>query len=165
MPHDRDGRLLSVGDLVNVPCRVKAIHDTEQFCNVDLETRQPMYPDTYLCMLTLNAKQVVKADPPPEPPAASGENERGVWCDACRAYYGPGFPAHFVNDGKVHRMAALPAPETPQPGITDPEAPQGWQYPHLHRCSDCTNEHWDRMPKADEPHAGDCICADCGYGL
>jgi hypothetical protein len=60
MPHDRDGQELKVGDLVNVPCRVKAIHLTEDYCNVDLEVRHPMPPAQTINTLALNAKQVVK---------------------------------------------------------------------------------------------------------
>ena len=60
MPHDRDGKLLSVGDEVLVPCRIKTIHDTEGYCNVDLETLQPMYPGDTRSLVVLNAKQVVK---------------------------------------------------------------------------------------------------------
>lgn len=60
MPHDRDGRLLSVGDTVNVPCRIKEIHNTEEYCNVTLETSQPMYPGNDRSSVVLNAKQVVK---------------------------------------------------------------------------------------------------------
>ena len=61
MPHDKNGNLLSVGDTVNVSCRIKAIHDTEGYCNVDLETLQPMYPSDNKSFLVLNAKQVLKS--------------------------------------------------------------------------------------------------------
>jgi hypothetical protein len=61
MPHDRDGKPLNVGDQVLVPARVKEIHMAEEFCNVSLETSQPMYPSNNRTTLTLNAKQVVKA--------------------------------------------------------------------------------------------------------
>ena len=60
MPHDRDGKELKVGDHVLVPCYVKEIHITEEFCNVGLATAQPMYPGTYPSSLSLNSKQVVK---------------------------------------------------------------------------------------------------------
>ena len=59
MPHDRDGKLLGVGDSVLVPARITAIHDTEEYCNVTLETSQPMYPSNDRSQLNLNAKQVV----------------------------------------------------------------------------------------------------------
>lgn len=69
MPHDRDGRVLSVGDDVLVPCHVKELHMTEEFCNVTLETSQPMYPSENRSGIVLNAKQVVKgvAGEPLEP--------------------------------------------------------------------------------------------------
>lgn len=62
MPHDRDGRLLNVGDHVLVPCNIKEIHITEEYCNVNLETSQPMYPGTHKSSLCLNSKQVVKQE-------------------------------------------------------------------------------------------------------
>jgi len=62
MPHDRDGKLLNVGDTVLVPCIVKEIHSTEEYCNINLETCQPMYPGTYRSSVVLNAKQVVKQE-------------------------------------------------------------------------------------------------------
>lgn len=62
MPHDRDGTLLKVGNTVMVPARVKEIHDTEEYCNVTLETLQPMYPGNSYSTIVLNAKQVVHAD-------------------------------------------------------------------------------------------------------
>jgi hypothetical protein len=60
MPHDNRGEILSVGDVVLVPCRVKAIHLTEEYCNVDLETKETMYPSAIPTKLTLNSRQVVK---------------------------------------------------------------------------------------------------------
>lgn len=60
MPHDRDGKQISVGDTVWVPCIVRTIHDGEGYCNVDLETLQPMPPTNNRTELTLNAKQVLK---------------------------------------------------------------------------------------------------------
>ncbi len=62
MPHDRDGQVLVVGDVVHVPARVKALHLTEDYCNVDLETLEPMPPGDGTNSMSLNAKQVVKAD-------------------------------------------------------------------------------------------------------
>lgn len=60
MPHDRDGTELRVGHIVMVPARVKEIHQTEDYCNVTLETCQDMYPTRERSILNLNAKQVVK---------------------------------------------------------------------------------------------------------
>ncbi len=58
MPHDKDGAELRVGDTVNIPCRVKAIHVTEDYCNVDLETLLEMPPTGHHSALTLNSRQV-----------------------------------------------------------------------------------------------------------
>lgn len=60
MPHDRDGEVLSVGDTVYVPVKITAIHLTEDYCNVNLETLQPMPPSHTRTELHLNAKQVIK---------------------------------------------------------------------------------------------------------
>jgi hypothetical protein len=59
MPHDRDGELLKVGDEVNIPCRVKEIQMTEEFCNCTLESNQPMYPGNNRSSFVVNTKQVV----------------------------------------------------------------------------------------------------------
>lgn len=58
MPHDRNGKVLQVGDLVMVPCQIKEIHLTEEFCNVTLATSLPMYPSQAPSTLTLNSRQV-----------------------------------------------------------------------------------------------------------
>lgn len=59
MPHDRDGKLLHVGDLVLVPCRIKSITQEELYCNATLETRHPMPPYENPTTITLNARQIV----------------------------------------------------------------------------------------------------------
>lgn len=58
MPHDLSGNELKVGDRVLIPCRIKALHLTEEYCNLDLETIQPMYPGDKLNNFTLNSKQI-----------------------------------------------------------------------------------------------------------
>lgn len=60
MPHDRRGTELQVGDIVMVPCRIKAIHLTEDYCNVDLETKLAMPPLNTVTALTLNSRQTDK---------------------------------------------------------------------------------------------------------
>lgn len=60
MPHDKRGEELKVGDVVQVPCIIKAIHLTEDFCNVDLETTLTMPPYNKTTALTLNSRQTVK---------------------------------------------------------------------------------------------------------
>ena len=64
MPHDRDGRVVRVGASVHVPARVVRVDETEQYCNLVLETSQPMWPGTHRTTLTLNAKQVVVQETP-----------------------------------------------------------------------------------------------------
>lgn len=61
MPHDSRGTELKVGDTVMVPCVVKAIHLTEDYCNVDLETKLTMPPlHTGQMAITLNSRQTIK---------------------------------------------------------------------------------------------------------
>lgn len=61
MPHDKNGVELKVGDIVNVACRIKEIHLTEDFCNVSLEVVERMPPQRTVSILTLNSKQTIKA--------------------------------------------------------------------------------------------------------
>lgn len=60
MPHDKRGDELKVGDTVMVPCKVKAIHLTEDYCNVDLVTKEKMPPLETTTSITLNSRQVIK---------------------------------------------------------------------------------------------------------
>jgi hypothetical protein len=60
MPHDKRGEELHVGDIVMVPCRVRAIHLTADYCNVDLETKEGMPPRMETVPLTLNSRQTIK---------------------------------------------------------------------------------------------------------
>lgn len=60
MPHDKRGEELKVGDRVLVPCVIKAIHLTEDYCNVDLETSLTMPPICTPTKVTLNSRQTVK---------------------------------------------------------------------------------------------------------
>jgi hypothetical protein len=60
MPHDKRGTELQVGDIVMVPCRIKAIHLTEDYCNVDLETQLTMPPSHAKSQLSLNSRQTIK---------------------------------------------------------------------------------------------------------
>ncbi len=63
MPHDANGQLLEVGDLVNLPARVVAIHTDGPYCNLDIELVHPMpaYPDQKARYSALNPRQVEKA--------------------------------------------------------------------------------------------------------
>jgi hypothetical protein len=63
MPHDRDGNLLEIGDFVYIPCIVKSISLTEDYCNLTLETTIPMPPENkYTNTYTLNTKQIIKVN-------------------------------------------------------------------------------------------------------
>lgn len=59
MPHDMGGKLIEVGDVVHIPCRVKSIQMTEEYCNLSVETIQFMPPYTTPTTVTLNTKQVI----------------------------------------------------------------------------------------------------------
>lgn len=62
MPHDKNGELLQVGDIVTVECKVKDVYETEGggYCNLTAETIEPMYPTVFPTTITFNARQVVK---------------------------------------------------------------------------------------------------------
>jgi hypothetical protein len=60
MPHDRKGNLLSVGDHVIIEAGVTQVQAGEEYCNVTLQTIEPMYPGNSKSTLTLNAKQVTR---------------------------------------------------------------------------------------------------------
>src|SRR5262245_58240094 len=62
MPHDALGTLLKDGDLVNVPCVAVHVYAGQEYCNVALETVQPMFPGTNKSSISLNAKQVYAVD-------------------------------------------------------------------------------------------------------
>jgi hypothetical protein len=58
MPHDIEGRIVNVGDLVRIDCIVKRVELGEDYCNVTLETISEMYPSGTATTITLNARQV-----------------------------------------------------------------------------------------------------------
>jgi hypothetical protein len=60
MPHDRDGAPLKVGDEVTIPAVVTSISPGADYCNLSVETVEPMFPGDSKTTVTLNAKQVVK---------------------------------------------------------------------------------------------------------
>jgi hypothetical protein len=64
MPHDAKGQILQPGDLVMVPCRVKAVHQMEDFCNLDLETCATMPPEhKYKTSVSaMNTQMVLRAN-------------------------------------------------------------------------------------------------------
>jgi hypothetical protein len=58
--HDKNGVLLEVGDLVIVPCRVIEAQAHTEYCNLKLETVEPMHPSDRKDTLVVNTKQVYK---------------------------------------------------------------------------------------------------------
>lgn len=62
MPHDKAGKELQVGDLVYVPCVIRDIQPTDEYCNVSLVTKENMFPIFEPSFFTLNSKQVLKVE-------------------------------------------------------------------------------------------------------
>ena len=60
MPHDKNDRPLAVGDRVTVTYIIKSIATNPEYCNLTLETVEPMFPDEHKTTICLNAKQVIK---------------------------------------------------------------------------------------------------------
>lgn len=58
MPHDQNGHPIIVGDVVFVACKVIEVHESEDYCNLSLQTLEPMFPADNKSILTLNARQV-----------------------------------------------------------------------------------------------------------
>jgi len=61
MPHDKNGNQLKPGDQVIVRATVSDVHAGEEYCNVNLETDEPMFPGDHKTPITLNTKQVEKS--------------------------------------------------------------------------------------------------------
>lgn len=60
MPHDCKGVELKVGDTVFVPCKVLSVQTGTEYCNLTVETIEPMFPGKDKTCVTLNTKQVEK---------------------------------------------------------------------------------------------------------
>lgn len=61
MPHDLDGNLLVPGDIVSMDFKIKAIHNTEEYCNMELESVLNLWPSSNPTTLSaVNTKQVRK---------------------------------------------------------------------------------------------------------
>ena len=58
MPHDKNGNALAVGDIVLIRAKVTTVSAGEEYCNLNLETVEPMFPGVAFSALSLNAKQV-----------------------------------------------------------------------------------------------------------
>ena len=66
--HDINGTELKVGDHVVIEGYILETSATEEFCNVKVETDEPMYPGDTKSIIWLNAKQVTlcrRGDPAP----------------------------------------------------------------------------------------------------
>lgn len=62
--HDKNGLPLAKGDRCTVECTVREGYQTENdgYCNVQLETVEPMHPTQNKSAITLNSRQVVKVE-------------------------------------------------------------------------------------------------------
>lgn len=62
MPHDMNGIELHPGDIVSIRFKVKQITNTEDFCNLTLETELPMTPHGIdrVLLSQINSKQTEK---------------------------------------------------------------------------------------------------------
>lgn len=62
MPHDANGLLLKVGDVVSIPGVIVGISSDGDYCNCDVELEYPMpaYPDVKPRYSAINTRQLVK---------------------------------------------------------------------------------------------------------
>lgn len=74
MPHDKNGKLLQIGDEVTVRAKVTSVNAGAEYCNVGLETVEPMHPTANTTALSLNAAQVEKLDAAASDQADGGGN-------------------------------------------------------------------------------------------
>jgi len=59
MPHDLNGKLIEVGNVVLIPCKVKSITMDENYCNLTVESVYSMPPNNTRNEWVLNTKQVI----------------------------------------------------------------------------------------------------------
>ncbi len=71
MPHDKHGTEVRTGDIVTVTMRVVNVYRGDEYCNLSLETVEPMYPTTNKSGLTLNTRQVEFDERPVTMPRAT----------------------------------------------------------------------------------------------
>ncbi len=64
MPHDAKGREVKPGDLVLVPFKIKEVYQTQDFCNVNLETVATMPPEHKFKtdLSAVNTKMLIRAN-------------------------------------------------------------------------------------------------------
>jgi hypothetical protein len=58
--HDKNGVLLHEGDIVTLKATVVTLHGNPEFCNVTIETVEPMYPSDRKDKYTVNTRQIEK---------------------------------------------------------------------------------------------------------
>jgi len=71
MPHYRNGNILEVGDEVMVPAKITSVQAGLEYCNLTVETIEPMYPGDSKNTITLNTKQVEKVQREPKAEAVA----------------------------------------------------------------------------------------------
>lgn len=62
MPHDRNGRPLAKGDRVVIEGTLIGVSPGNDYCNVTVETVEPMHPGKHRATISLNARQVIRDD-------------------------------------------------------------------------------------------------------
>lgn len=60
MPHDKHGKQLHDGDEVIIRAVVKEVMTGDEYCNVNLETAEAMFPGDHKSTIVLNTRQVEK---------------------------------------------------------------------------------------------------------
>lgn len=58
MPHDKNGTVLQPGDSVLIRGTVREVHAGEEYCNLNVDTDEPMYPGDSKTLIVVNARQV-----------------------------------------------------------------------------------------------------------
>ena len=84
MPHDKLFMRLQEGDIVIVECKVVKILEGDEFCNVTLDTVEPMHPSQSRTTISLNSRQVQIR---PEDLPFDGKREREWHHDSERRIY------------------------------------------------------------------------------
>ena len=62
MPHDKNGNLIIVGDILYIPVEVTRLQTGEEFCNAEVKTVEKMFPGEHYSNFTINTKQARKAE-------------------------------------------------------------------------------------------------------
>lgn len=64
MPHDKFGKIVSIGDEVIIRFKVEQVSPAEEFCNVSLKSLEtmPPYVDSFITLAAVSTKQCEKID-------------------------------------------------------------------------------------------------------